>query len=221
MRRVAVVFVVAVLAALPVARSAAADGRFHGNGSGRQVASGRSFHANGQFVHNHAPFRHDGFGRHRFVPRHFGGFGVVVAPPVVVYSPFAFDASPPYSPPSYYSSAPVYAPPAVYAPPSFSQPAPAPPLPRVVEYPTGRYELRGDGISTPYTWVWIPNPPPPPPMAPPMSPPAGAPTSGDATPTRQTQIYQWVDERGVVHWTNRLQTVPLRYREEAKRLEPS
>jgi hypothetical protein len=40
---------------------------------------------------------------------------------------------------------------------------------RVVTYPEGRYELRGDGTATsPYYWVWIPrgatppNPPPPP-----------------------------------------------------------
>ena len=41
---------------------------------------------------------------------------------------------------------------------------------RVVTYPEGRYELRGDGTTTsPYYWVWIPsgatsvpNPPPPP-----------------------------------------------------------
>ena len=40
---------------------------------------------------------------------------------------------------------------------------------RVVTYPEGRYELRGDGTaSAPYYWVWIPagaappNPPPPP-----------------------------------------------------------
>jgi hypothetical protein len=41
---------------------------------------------------------------------------------------------------------------------------------RVVTYPEGRYELRGDGtMSSPYYWVWIPsgtvsvpNPPPPP-----------------------------------------------------------
>ena len=38
----------------------------------------------------------------------------------------------------------------------------APTRPSVIEFPTGRYELRGDGISTPYVWVWIPNPPPPP-----------------------------------------------------------
>jgi hypothetical protein len=29
--------------------------------------------------------------------------------------------------------------------------------PRVVQYAHGRYELRGDGVSVPYAWVWIPN----------------------------------------------------------------
>lgn len=40
---------------------------------------------------------------------------------------------------------------------------------RVVTYPDGRYELRGEGTTgSPYYWVWIPsgatppNPPPPP-----------------------------------------------------------
>jgi hypothetical protein len=39
---------------------------------------------------------------------------------------------------------------------------------RVVNYPSGRYELYGDGVSTPYYWVWVPAgavlpaPPPPP-----------------------------------------------------------
>lgn len=45
----------------------------------------------------------------------------------------------------------------------------AAPNDRVVTYPEGRYELRGDGTtSSPYYWVWIPNgsnpvnaPPPP------------------------------------------------------------
>jgi len=49
------------------------------------------------------------------------------------------------------------------------KPAP-PPVPTVVQYPHGRYELRGDGVTIQYHWVWIPNPPPPPPAAPP--PPA-------------------------------------------------
>jgi hypothetical protein len=47
---------------------------------------------------------------------------------------------------------------------------PAPAYPTVVQYPHGRYELRGDGYRTPYQWVWVPNPPPPPPAAPPPPP---------------------------------------------------
>ena len=34
---------------------------------------------------------------------------------------------------------------------------------RVVQYAHGRYELRGDGVSVPYSWVWIPSVPAPPP----------------------------------------------------------
>jgi hypothetical protein len=47
----------------------------------------------------------------------------------------------------------------VVAPPS------APPAQRVVSYPEGRWELRGDASRS--DWVWIPegtNPPPPPPI---------------------------------------------------------
>jgi len=78
-----------------------------------------------------------------------------------------------YAAPAYYYPAyPTY--PVVVERPYYQTvyvqtPAPAPP-PRysnVVRYPHGRYELRGDGINTPYQWVWIPNPPPPPPAAPP------------------------------------------------------
>lgn len=46
----------------------------------------------------------------------------------------------------------------------------APTYPTVVQYPNGRYVLYGDGIYTPYQWVWIPNPPLFPPVPPP--PPA-------------------------------------------------
>jgi len=65
---------------------------------------------------------------------------------------------------------PVYRP--VYAPPSqviVVQPSPV--YPTVVEYSYGRYELRGDGVYTPYQWVWIPHtrPLPPPPPSPPAS----------------------------------------------------
>lgn len=51
----------------------------------------------------------------------------------------------------------------------------AAPTVTVVNYPTGRYELRGDGITLPYYWAWVPaqayiaapvgSPPPPPPAA--------------------------------------------------------
>src|SRR5262245_59025954 len=52
--------------------------------------------------------------------------------------------------------------------------------------PRGRYELRGDGVTTPYVWAWIPNPPPPPPPAapPPAEPPASIdPLSPAAVPS--------------------------------------
>ncbi len=62
------------------------------------------------------------------------------------------------------------------------------PTATVVRYPNGRYELRGDGASVPYYWVWVPYQlaaaPPPPPIpsgaippttlpAPPPPPPGG------------------------------------------------
>jgi len=66
-------------------------------------------------------------------------------------------------PPAYYAPAPAYSapPPAYSAPPAYvrqTYAAPAPAQPRVIQYPGGRYELRGDGIATAYEWVWIPNP---------------------------------------------------------------
>lgn len=70
---------------------------------------------------------------------------------------------------------PVYAAPVVYQPYPVGYTAPAPvvvvpvPTPTVIQYPQGRYELHGNGVTMPYYWVWIPNPPPPP-AAPPPSP---------------------------------------------------
>jgi hypothetical protein len=69
----------------------------------------------------------------------------------------------------------IYAPPPVYVTPVpqvvyTSRPAVyLPPTPTAVEYPHGRYELRGDGVRVGYHWVWIPRVPPPPP---PPDPPA-------------------------------------------------
>ena len=83
--------------------------------------------------------------------------------PVVVASPPAYSA-PAYSAPAYVEAAPAYGAPApTYT--TYARPAPArgPAVSRVVEYPHGRYLLRGDGVTTAYQWVWLPNPPPPPP----------------------------------------------------------
>lgn len=68
-----------------------------------------------------------------------------------------------YTTPTIYTTRTIYT-----APPVLMVPAPPPPpaSPAVVHYPHGRYELRGDGVTTPYQWVWIPNPPPPPPPPP-------------------------------------------------------
>lgn len=86
-----------------------------------------------------------------------------------IFYPRAVYAYPAYYPYPYYS-------PAYYAPPVYAYPSqtvvvqPQPPAPaysRVVQYPHGRYQLYGDGVQTPYQWVWIPNPPPPPAAPPP------------------------------------------------------
>jgi len=49
------------------------------------------------------------------------------------------------------------------------EPASAP-VPSVIEFPTGRYELEGDGTEARYRWVWIPKPQPGPPSAAPTPP---------------------------------------------------
>jgi len=209
-RAIGIVVFVGLLASLATPTGVAADARFRGHGV-------RTFggHHRAPAIHTHR------FNHHRGFRHHVGGLGVVIAAPIVVYTPPVFAApitayTPPFAPPVIYSPPPpvVSAPPVVYsAPPLVAERAPAP-LPRVVEHPHGRYELRGDGVNTPYTWVWIPKPPPPPPAPPPAATPNGAPTSGRGLPARE-QVYQWVDERGVANWTNRVDRVPRRYREQA------
>ena len=119
----------------------------------------------------------------------------------------------------------VYVSPTVYVSPLVvsSPPAPAaaasppvPLLPSVVEHPTGRYELRGDGVATPYVWVWIPNPPPAPPAAPPASP--DEPRAGSAPSAIRSQVYRWTDDEGTTFWTNRVESVPEPQRSRAQRL---
>ena len=156
-------------------------------------------------------------------------------PPPVAPTPTSYP-SPAYNPPAAYDAPPASYPPVAYNPPPqppaynpavYGQPtdrtvAPAPSAPSnptVVQYPTGRYELRGDGMSSPITWVWIPNPPPPPP--PPGPPPAGQVFSGDPSTPRRSQLYRWTDEQGVVHLTDRLEGVPPQYRGLAKQTPPS
>jgi hypothetical protein len=63
----------------------------------------------------------------------------------------------------------VHAAPAYYAPAYYGWPYSAAPAatqgwtgPRVVQYAHGRYELRGDGVTVPWSWVWIPTAPPAP-----------------------------------------------------------
>lgn len=102
--------------------------------------------------------------------------------------------------------------PAIYEPPTAPVGAAAPRPQDVVEYEGGRYELRGDGMAMPYRWVWVPNPPPGPPGSSAMRAPAAA----ELAPARRGTIYRGVDDEGVLHVTDRWQTVPQRYREQAK-----
>ena len=190
----------AILAAAP-----AAGANPGGHRAGNFRSRGGGLHGGGPSVHGRGPSLHHAF------PRHFTVFSTVIAPPVV-FDSSPLVAAPPAYPAAPYASASPYVPPLSYDVSTFTPPAapPAPPVPRVVEFPTGRYELRGDGIQTPYTWVWIPNPP----TAPPPSPAAPA-AANPAASTPRPEVYEWVDEQGVVHWTNRREAVPPRYRPSA------
>jgi hypothetical protein len=149
-----------------------------------------------------------------FVPSAFGSSLIVVPSPVVpslpMGLPYGSDQSIGYSPDQ------TYGPPeGMLMPP----PPSAPPAPSVMQYPNGRYELRGDGMTSPYVWVWIPNPPPAPPAAPPSMP--GAPVAPPVA-TRQSPVsddlYSFVDDQGVLNWTDRWDSIPEKYRSRAKRL---
>src|SRR5712691_4887326 len=126
--------------ALTPAAAFANHGGFHGGRVG-PVASGpvvtRPFVPHPFVPH---PFVAHPFFHHRFF-RPFVPFGVITSPVVI------------YAPPTSYDPPPIVGNVAVAQAPA--------PMPTVVQYPEGRYELRGDGVTTAYTWVWIPNPPPP------------------------------------------------------------
>jgi hypothetical protein len=81
--------------------------------------------------------------------RHFAPFALGY--PVALYPPL-----------DYYNT------PAFYPPSAAGIPVPndvGSPAPDVIQYPSGRYELRGDGITSPYVWVWVPDPPSGPPAS--------------------------------------------------------
>ena len=117
-----------------------------------------------------------------------------VGVPIAYVAPPAFYEAPAHSEP------PIVAAPAV----STSPPATPPPPPDgdVIQHSDGRYELRGDGGTRPYRWVWIPNPPPP-------------------KPARDTRLYGWIDEHGALHVTDRWDAIPQQYRAQAKRNQSS
>ena len=207
---------------------AIASGRVVINGNGRAVVAGggRAVVAQQGFGNRPGFGNHPGFGHHHHpFFRPFFPFGVVAAAPTVVYAtPYYYPPPAAYYPPPYYDppvsyGAPVsYSPSVSYAPPPNGTVSVAP-APNVVQFATGRYELRGDGVSTPYTWVWIPNPPTAPPPPAPTAPPAAEPSpnggSGRA-PARVGQLYRWTDAQGVVYWTDRLDAVPEQYRSRVK-----
>jgi hypothetical protein len=208
-------------------------GRAFVGGGGRVVVGGGRAGVAPGFAHH--PGFAPGFGHHPgFVHRPFVrpffpfGVGVVAAAPFVYGAPYYYPPSDYYyPPPAYYPSA-YYDPPVSYdaparygAPPSGTiavAPAPpqAPPTPNVVQFDTGRYELRGDGVSAPYTWVWIPNPPTAPPPAAPTAPPVGPSSSNGQVPPRAGHLYRWTDAQGVIYWTDRLDAVPEQYRSKVK-----
>ncbi len=199
---------------------AAGGGRVFVGGGPRVVVSGggHAFVTRPGFAHH--PFVHHPFIHRPFI-RPFFPFGVVAAAPAFAY------AAPAYYPPPAYYSAPYYDPPSYSDPVTYGPPAsyaPAPQAPSVVQFATGRYELRGDGVTSPYMWVWIPNPPTSPPAttppAAPTAPPGPGASSGKA-PARMGHLYRWSDDQGVVYWTDRLDAVPEQYRSRAKQTTPS
>src|SRR5207244_2560254 len=94
---------------------------------------------------HHGGFHHGGF--HRgccWGPAFVGGVFVGGA---LAYPYFGYPAS------AYPSDSPVSAEPPY---PSQTQVAMSPSIQRDVCYSAGCYRLRGDGVTIPYSWVWVP-----------------------------------------------------------------
>lgn len=111
----------------------------------------------------------------------FAAFTSLVTLPLVaaaaVSQPYYYPYSSPYAYPyATYAPAPVYYAPTYYAQPPVSYAAPAAPaIQREVVYAHGRHVLYGDGVRTPYQWVWVPSRPAEPASRAVPPPPAGAP----------------------------------------------
>jgi hypothetical protein len=231
-----------MIAWMALAPATALAGRDHGGRGGNHGHSwrggdrGRDGGGHG-FRGGHGSGTHHGKGEHGSRGGRHGkggdGFkhrqGFAFFPVVTVYVPPLYYG---YGYGGYGYGAPVAAPPPVYYPPAYATPpiytvpsaylgsaatvsvAPSEPAPRVIEYPTGRFELGGDGITAAHTRVWIPNPPaaPPDPVsaspAPPRETPRALPTSSEVTAPRLSPVYRWTDEHGVIHLTNRPDAVP-------------
>jgi hypothetical protein len=139
------------LAAIPV--EAKGGGRHGGGHSGGRHHGGGWQHKGG---HHHGGHHHHG-------GRAFIGVGFYGGWPYYGGWGWPYFGWPYYGYPAYgyaYTPPVVYtAPPAVYTTPAPAEPA----IQREVVYPHGKYVLEGDGVSTPYKWVWVGNTTAPPP----------------------------------------------------------
>jgi hypothetical protein len=220
MGRLVAVLVMVMALGLAEATAAAAGGRRHsgtvfGPGKGHSGFSGknttgslstrpvdpwRSWGVHGRKDTHIPDRRRPGFGGGfaPFIP--FGGSNVAVASTVSSPTLIIYEGGPE---------------PAVGFP--FAATAAVPPVASLVEYAEGWYQLQGDGISTPYRWIWIPRPPPPPLAAAPVPPAGPRPSNPVPEPAaagpRIGDAYSWTDEQGVTSWTNRPERIPPRYRD--------
>jgi hypothetical protein len=188
MVRHAVLALAILLAALVAAQGAQAQGPVRG-----LVPMPPVVHPVNPHPGNRPPFHH--LKSQPYLP--YWGFGVY-SPPPVTYVTYNYVS---------YEPAPVYEPAPAYSPPSMELGLPS--IPSVIPFPDGRYVLMGDGLTSAYRWVWIPNPP--------SAPPApSAPGSAGPAASRGGQLYRWVDDQDVVHFTQGWDAVPERYRAQVR-----
>jgi hypothetical protein len=226
MRRLALSLAVslAILASGAPTPAGAFPMRFGGGARGHVFVGGHTFPG----FFKPFPFIRRPFFRQRF----FNRFAVAVPFPIGfsgAWSPFYGYPSPCYGYPGAYGAydGGTYDPPpaaftipATYAAPrpqpvASVPPVPPPPMPEVVEYSTGRYQLRDDGTGNAYRWVWIPNPPAGPPAE------SGPPDTSPPARPGPSRLFRWKDDEGVLHVTNLWEDVPPQYRQQAKHPQTS